>query len=633
MSIASRITQIEQHIGNAYDKIEDLGIDLTDVDKNINNISSMLENVWNEYPKVTATDVEEASINGTKKGRMEIDLKGQTYQDTAILPSEYQQVEYIENTENSYIDTGKILTQNNSVECKIKTPSTLADVTSMSFGSRDGASSNNISSNFISNIITIDFNNSNYNTYRASYTNMQVSTEYILYTSKNTRKIYNKNRNVLVENNTICNDTITTPNTAHIFRINPMPQQHWLYGKIRLYYFKIWENDELIMNLIPCYRKSDNEIGLYDLVSNTFLTNQGTGTFAKGDNVTIPNPDFPIPIKNVIGNNNVKIQNKNLFVAQKIVDDSNNTDVYLTQDGFIRFATGGNAIIIKPSFAIKSSTAYTFKFIIKSAVTTTNSFRFTMVYTDGTTQYSQSVSRTDTDEFEMVFSTNGSKTLDFIRNQWTSGKEAFLKIDGSMILEGSYTAQTIPEYVPHQEQNYPFTFAEGQRAMQGTQPKDDGIHNKRTRFVLDGTEDWRVYGTSNNINQIVYAVPANKTPKYAITSAKATDLKCSHFKSVNYSKYWTIENSILFALERTISIQTVMSLNEFKAFLETQYNNNTPLTIEYELAEEEIIPYNETQQAQYNAIKQAKSYNDQTNISQTNEELPFILDIEALKNN
>lgn len=82
MSIASRITEMEQHIGNAYDKIEDLGIDLTDVDKNINNISSMLEEVWEEYPKVTATDVEEASINGTKKGRMEIDLKGQTSQDT-----------------------------------------------------------------------------------------------------------------------------------------------------------------------------------------------------------------------------------------------------------------------------------------------------------------------------------------------------------------------------------------------------------------------------------------------------------------------------------------------------------------------------------------------------------------------
>jgi hypothetical protein len=81
MSISSRITEMEQHIGNAYDKIEDLGIDLTNVDKNIDNIATMLEDVWNEYPKVTATDVEEATLNGTKKGRMEIDLKGNTKQD------------------------------------------------------------------------------------------------------------------------------------------------------------------------------------------------------------------------------------------------------------------------------------------------------------------------------------------------------------------------------------------------------------------------------------------------------------------------------------------------------------------------------------------------------------------------
>lgn len=38
--------------------------------------------------------------------------------------------------------------------------------------------------------------------------------------------------------------------------------------------------------LIPCYRKSDNEIGMYDTVSGTFYTNQGTGTFLKGNDVT-----------------------------------------------------------------------------------------------------------------------------------------------------------------------------------------------------------------------------------------------------------------------------------------------------------------------------------------------------------
>lgn len=81
MSIASRITAMEEHIANAYDGLEDLGIDLTNVDKNIDNISAKLEQVYSEYPKITpVTDVTSASLENTKKGRMQIDLKGNTSQ-------------------------------------------------------------------------------------------------------------------------------------------------------------------------------------------------------------------------------------------------------------------------------------------------------------------------------------------------------------------------------------------------------------------------------------------------------------------------------------------------------------------------------------------------------------------------
>lgn len=41
----------------------------------------------------------------------------------------------------------------------------------------------------------------------------------------------------------------------------------------------------LMRDLIPCYRKSDSTIGLYDLVNNQFYTNSGSGTFTKGPDV------------------------------------------------------------------------------------------------------------------------------------------------------------------------------------------------------------------------------------------------------------------------------------------------------------------------------------------------------------
>ena len=45
------------------------------------------------------------------------------------------------------------------------------------------------------------------------------------------------------------------------------------------------KNGTLIQNLIPCYRLSDQEPGMYDTVTNTFFTNSGTGTFLVGNDV------------------------------------------------------------------------------------------------------------------------------------------------------------------------------------------------------------------------------------------------------------------------------------------------------------------------------------------------------------
>lgn len=55
---------------------------------------------------------------------------------------------------------------------------------------------------------------------------------------------------------------------------------------MKLYGIKIYNaSSMLIGNFIPCYRKSDNVIGMYDLVGNKFYTNQGSGAFTKGANI------------------------------------------------------------------------------------------------------------------------------------------------------------------------------------------------------------------------------------------------------------------------------------------------------------------------------------------------------------
>ena len=53
----------------------------------------------------------------------------------------------------------------------------------------------------------------------------------------------------------------------------------------RVYSFKAYEYDVLIRDMIPCYRKADQVIGMYDLVNDVFYTNSGSGTFYKGPDV------------------------------------------------------------------------------------------------------------------------------------------------------------------------------------------------------------------------------------------------------------------------------------------------------------------------------------------------------------
>lgn len=56
-------------------------------------------------------------------------------------------------------------------------------------------------------------------------------------------------------------------------------------SKMKLYSFKIYEGDELVLDLIPVKRNSDNVVCAYDTVSETYFTNEGTGVFTAGAEV------------------------------------------------------------------------------------------------------------------------------------------------------------------------------------------------------------------------------------------------------------------------------------------------------------------------------------------------------------
>lgn len=76
----------------------------------------------------------------------------------------------------------------------------------------------------------------------------------------------------------------------------------------QLYYLRISVAGELVRNYVPCYRKSDSAIGLYDLVKGTFNASAGTDNFTKGTDTASPSPSCPQDVQVVTGENVVKIE-------------------------------------------------------------------------------------------------------------------------------------------------------------------------------------------------------------------------------------------------------------------------------------------------------------------------------------
>lgn len=215
------------------------------------------------------------------------------------LPSAYQEVEYIKSSWTQYINTGYIPTIYDSIEVKFKTETSSSDT--ILYGSRR----RNTSNLYTYEDFSVRINTSSGKgiavhypkdwTTAGGYTDtswiytgniisnphtLKVTPNYcyvdwaLVYTFNVTRTAYNG----------------TYP--SRIFGMNSNLSSDYKLGKFTVYYLKIWNNNTLVRDFVPCYRKSDNVIWLYDLVNSQFYTNSWTGTFSKWADVTA------IPLKN-----------------------------------------------------------------------------------------------------------------------------------------------------------------------------------------------------------------------------------------------------------------------------------------------------------------------------------------------
>lgn len=264
--------------------------------------------------EVIDTDI--AIINADIEKENYIELQGNTSQATSILPDEYQQVEYITSNAKQYIKTGFAANQDTSIEMKVTT--TTLNANAAFYCSRKGLNSNTFCSFRINGQLRHDYGNTQTDT---SYT-LKVNTPYKIYSNKN--KLYVNDS--LVHTATYTN--FQSPYNMLLLASQDNSQDAGAnYWSGNLYYCKIWDNETLVRDFVPCYRKSDNTIGLYDRVEGIFYTNAGTGSFTKGADSVIPNPDYPQDIHVVKGENVIKIS------SGPIIPDEYQQVEYIESDG------------------------------------------------------------------------------------------------------------------------------------------------------------------------------------------------------------------------------------------------------------------------------------------------------------
>lgn len=207
---------------------------------------------------------------------------------TTRLPARYQEVEYIESIDyNNYIDTGVVFPNVKKVryEFKVKMPDNIRNQAYWGCFMNGGYNGGTLYENryYVAGDNTLNLALEVNGTY-----------EGYAYTDTNTKS------GAFYANNGEINETLTYTTGGGLPDSDRAPFCIFCQGtpsgsgtyynngsKLRVYYFRIYLDDVIVRDFVPCYKKEYNTIGLYDLVNEIFYANQGTGVLEKGEDVNV----------------------------------------------------------------------------------------------------------------------------------------------------------------------------------------------------------------------------------------------------------------------------------------------------------------------------------------------------------
>ena len=245
---------------------------------------------------------------------------------TPRLPNEYQELEYIQSTGTQYIDTGVAPTNKTNIKLDIEFISGESNKWIPLIAERTKVSDYSGFSAMFGIWI-------NSNTKEIALNYADTDTAGITGTNGDGRHIYSNTENKFYLDNTLIKTLSTSSFTStinlYVFALNELfigsTKIETRNCTAKLYELKIYDDNILIRDFVPCYRKSDNEIGMYDLVSNQFYTNAGTGVFLMGTEVN----KADVNLKPLIGNKKVLKR----YIGENLVYQKNG-DTFFTSCPF-----------------------------------------------------------------------------------------------------------------------------------------------------------------------------------------------------------------------------------------------------------------------------------------------------------
>lgn len=373
------------------------------------------------------------------KSTKDYKLYGQSVQQllVPILPSEYQQVEYIKSTRTQYLDTGYVPKKNTRIELDLKFDGTFSygltsPASSTIFGVRDYVDSEKTTmARFAVNFGGAS--NQHSELYIWTYSDGSIITQH----QSTTDMVKTRNKLIVGQGKfSYGGQEMTIPTADYdniesvlLFGSKTVSGTTTYFASYDMYCYgcQFYEDDILIKDFKPCYRKSDGQIGMYDMVEGVFITNTDTDVFVKGGDADEmvsmnPTPDTPIEVESV-GEKTI-----NLFNPNEAILNGGSID--------------GSAIISKNiDYYLKAGT-YTIAF---TGVNTTSIY-----FRKG---------QVSSGYFYTASDTNNKR----ICNYFTFSEDDYLRlshfsnggIKDVMLLEGKYTADTMPDYEPYDKYKIP----------------------------------------------------------------------------------------------------------------------------------------------------------------------------------